>query len=691
MRAALPTESGAVECNGVRVTYEVFGEGDRTIVLMPTWCVVHARIWKMQVPYLSRHFRVITWDGPGNGGADRPPPERADQYAAQAHVEYGLAVLDATSTASGVLVASSGGTHRTLRLAASHADRVDGIVFVGPSTPLSDDHDAEVRAAFVAGDLDGFLDVFMRAAFTEPHSTKPIEDGMGWGRETVMDVLVSSYLADQVGDVDEYREMCARIACPVLVVQGTEDRLTPDSHGRALADAIGANASLVLVEGGGHRTDVRDPVRFSLLLRSFVDRLGPTSPVVAPSRFVRGTHRRPRALYLSSPIGLGHARRDVAIAKELRALRPDLEIDWLAQDPVTRVLDHEGERIHPASEHLVSEAAHIESESAGHDLHCFQAWRRMDETLVANFMVLHDVLDAEHYDLVIGDEAWDADHFLHENPELKRSAFAWLTDFVGWLPVAEGGASEPALTADYNAEMIEHIARYPWVRDRSIFVGNPDDIVTDTFGADLPSIRSWTEEHFDFSGYITGLSPSEVRVDRDELRDALGFQPDELVCIATVGGSSVGTTLLDAVVTAFPLAKAKVPELRMLVVTGPRIDPRSIGELDGLEAVGFVPDLWRHLAACDLAVVQGGLTTAMELTAVGRPFLYFPLLRHFEQQFHVPHRLARYGAGRRMDYATTDREQLASAIVEEVGRPVSYRPVELDGAQRAARLIADLI
>jgi predicted glycosyltransferase len=395
-------------------------------------------------------------------------------------------------------------------------------------------------------------------------------------------------------------------------------------------------------------------------------------------------------LYLSSPIGLGHARRDVAIAKELRSLHPDLEIDWLAQDPVTRVLEYESERIHPASRYLVSEAAHIESESAGHDLHCFQAWRRMDETLVANFMVLHDVLDAEHYDLVIGDEAWDADHFLHENPELKRGAFAWLTDFVGWLPVAEGGPDEPALTADYNAEMIEHIARYPWVRDRSIFVGNPDDIVPDTFGADLPSIRSWTKEHFDFSGYITGFAADAI--DRDQLRHELRFAPDEVVCIATVGGSSVGTALLDAVVDAFPLAKAKLPELRMLVVTGPRIDPNSLdADLDGLDVTGFVPGLHRYLAACDLAIVQGGLTTAMELTAHQRPFIYFPLARHFEQQIHVPHRLQRYGAGRRMDYASTDRDQLASAVVEEVGRAVSYRPVETDGAQRAAQLIAELV
>ena len=234
--------------------------------------------------------------------------------------------------------------------------------------------------------------------------------------------------------------------------------------------------------------------------------------------------RRKRALYVSSPIGLGHAQRDVAIAKELRKLHPDLEIDWLAQDPVTRVLEAEGERIHPASAHLANESRHIESESAEHDLHCFQAWRRMDEILLSNFMVFHDLVESEQYDLWIGDEAWELDYYLHENPEHKRAAYVWLTDFVGWLPMEDGGQHEAYLTADYNAEMIEHIARYRRVRDRALFVGNPDDIVPDSFGPDLPAIRDWTEEHFDFAGYVTGFDPAQF-ADREALRHELGYAP----------------------------------------------------------------------------------------------------------------------------------------------------------------------
>ena len=120
----------------------------------------------------------------------------------------------------------------------------------------------------------------------------------------------------------------------------------------------------------------------------------------------------------------------------------------------------------------------------------------------------------EDYDLWIGDEAWELDYYLHENPEQKRAAYAWFTDFVGWLPMPDGGEREAFLTADYNAEMIEHIARFPRVRDRAIFVGDPGDIVPDAFGPGLPLIRDWTKQHYDFAGYITGFDPRQLATAR---------------------------------------------------------------------------------------------------------------------------------------------------------------------------------
>ena len=171
----------------------------------------------------------------------------------------------------------------------------------------------------------------------------------------------------------------------------------------------------------------------------------------------------------------------------------------------------------------------------------------MDEILVSNFSIFQDLVDTGDYDAVVGDEAWDIDYFWHENPELKRSAYIWMTDFVGWLPAPGTDANEVAITADYNAEMIEHIARFRRVRDRSIFIGDPEDIAPHPFGPDLPLISAWTKQHYEFSGYVSGFTPPEHHA----AREALGYPVDVPVVVVTVGGSGVGRALLEKIISAF--------------------------------------------------------------------------------------------------------------------------------------------
>src|SRR5207248_6241350 len=406
----------------------------------------------------------------------------------------------------------------------------------------------------------------------------------------------------------------------------------------------------------------------------------------------RALHRsRPRALYISSPIGLGHAQRDLAIARALREERPDLEIVWLAQHPVTQDLEAAGEIVHPASKLLANESAHVESEMGEHDLHVFQAWREMDEILLANFMLFHDVVRDDHYDLWLGDEAWELDYYLHENPELKAAPYVFMTDFVGWLPMDDAeGSREADVAADYNAENIEHVERYPYVRDGAVFVGFKDDVVPRHFGPELPFMPDWIERHFDFPGYVLPFDPADY-ADTERLRLEQGLDPKRPLIVASVGGSGVGIHLLRRIAAAFRELRKDVPEARLLLVCGPRIDPRAIEPVEGMQAVGYVHDLFRTLACCDLAVVQGGLTTTMELVANRRPFVYIPLQNHFEQNHHVVHRLRRYGAPAPTPYDETSVAQLAEMMRPRLGAAVDYAPVEADGAARAAQLIAPLL
>ena len=707
MRARHPDRQGIVQSTGTPIHWEVHGDGSPSVLLLPTSPIWHSEQWKGQLHFLARHVRVVTFDGRGNGRSGRP--DEAAAYRDDLVLADIVAVLDATATNRAVVVGLCHGTFWAVQLAVLHPDRVLGLIAFEPGVPFIAPRHQHYVEAFGRWDDEipepvgweqcnrrywesqwpSFADFFFHQLLPEPHSTKHHDDAVSWALGTTGDIMVKDVASGALGPAHTEAtvvEMCRSIKCPVLVVHGDADMCQPVARGRALAELTGGE--LVVMEGVGHCPPAREPVRSNLIVKDFVDRW--RSPTMKQTTWTRAMSRPRRALYLSSPIGLGHARRDVAIAKELATRRPDLQIDWLAQDPVTRVLEAEGERVHPASRWLASESAHVASEAEGHDLHCFQALRTMDEILVANFMVFQEVVDDGDYDLVICDEAWDVDHFWHENPELKRSSLAWMTDFVGFLPMPDGGEREAFVTADYNAEMIEHIERYPRIRDRAIFVGDTADVVPDTFGPLLPGIREWTEEHYSFAGYVTGFQPpDEERV--ADLRARRGYRPDEKICVGAVGGSGVGRALLELVIAAYPAARKAVPELRLVVVAGPRIDPASLTQHDGVEIIGYVEHLHELLSICDLGIVQGGLTTTMELTAAKRPFLYFPLRHHFEQNFHVRHRLDRYRAGTCMDFHQTEPDQLAEAMAGELARPIDYVDVATDGAARAASLIAELV
>ena len=300
-RARYPDSSGYTERSGVRLYYEVYGSGEPTVFLLPTWSIIHSRHWKMQIPYLARHCRVLTFDGRGNGRSDRPATGYGEaEFAADA-----LAVMDATGTERAVLVSLSVGAQRALLLAAEQPDRVAGAVFICPAVPLAalpaertrypwdevldtDEGWAKDNLYYWLRDYRGFLEFFFSQVFTEPHSTKPTEDGVGWGLETTAETLVATCLIDDgLGD-EATRELCGQVSCPVLVVQGTADAITGPGMGIALAAETGGD--LVLLDGSGHGPHARDPVKVNLIMRDFaaprpLPRAGRAARRAASARF----------------------------------------------------------------------------------------------------------------------------------------------------------------------------------------------------------------------------------------------------------------------------------------------------------------------------------------------------------------------------------------------------------------------
>ncbi len=682
--ARAPDDAGHLTRDGVRVWWESYGSGERAVLLLPSWTIVHSRMWKSQVPYLARHARVVTFDARGSGLSDAPDDQAA--YADAETIADAIAILDHLGIGSVAAAGLSRGGRYALELAAAHPDRVRAVLAVAPAVPHLTEEPAwrdrgwdKDTPEYWQRDFRGFLEFFFTQALPEAHSTKPIEDAVAWGLDTTPEVLAMTRAEQGVADRAAAEALCRAVRCPVVVAQGSEDRIVPPQRGARVAELTGGR--LVVLEGSGHMPQARDPVRVNLLLRDVV--CGPQPP----GRWARPRTQPLRALLVSSPIGLGHAWRDVRIAEALRRRVPGLVVEWLAQAPVTSVLEARGETIHPASAELASEAEHIDAEAGEHRLHAFQAIRRMDEILCANFMLFLDVVRETRYDLWIGDEAWELDRFLHENPELKTAPFAWLTDFVGWLPLPAGGEREAALCADANADMLGLVERNPRVRDVALYLGEPGDVVGETFGPGLPAIRAWTERHLRPIGYVATGAPG----DRAALRAAEGWDPDDVVCLVAVGGSGTGGALLRRAVAALPALRERIPRLRMVAAAGPRLDPGSLPEADGLEVRGYVHEGHRLALACDVALAQGGLATTMELVDAGRPFVAVPLDDHFEQQRHVRHRLDRHGARSWLPWAEATPAALAAAVATALESGARYRPVPRDGAAVAASALAALL
>lgn len=291
MRAREPDTSGTVSsADGVSIAFEVSGDGEPTLVLLPSAPIIHSRQWKGQVPYLSRRNRVVTYDGRGNGRSGRPT-EAAD-FADDRFVEDLAAVMDGTATRQAVLVGLCGdGVWRAIRYASDHPERVLGIVAFAVGVPrLTPSHPHYVAAGSTFDeelpayegwqkmnrhhwrrDYRDWVTFFFGEVISEPHSTKAIEDTVGWAVEASVDSMIADAEATFALDVEAVEAICRSVRCPMLLVHGTEDTCQPIARAERLSELTGA--PLIVIEGADHLIPARHPVKANLLIRDFVDSL----------------------------------------------------------------------------------------------------------------------------------------------------------------------------------------------------------------------------------------------------------------------------------------------------------------------------------------------------------------------------------------------------------------------------------
>ena len=395
-----------------------------------------------------------------------------------------------------------------------------------------------------------------------------------------------------------------------------------------------------------------------------------------------------RVLYVSGSIGLGHVTRDLAVARELRALEPRVELHWLAAPPASDVLAAKGEILVPECARYRCETDQAEAAAHGGHLSLTTYVYRALGCWLHNARVFGDAARHGQFDVIVGNETYEVvvAYVFGMNVLPADVPFIMMYDFYG-LDVTTHNPLERLGTWGLNFVWAQEWRVTTQRNNAAIFFGEPEDVPDRPFGIFLPNRRRHAEKHVEFIGYPLGFDCETIR-DQPGLRAALGYGPEPLV-ICTIGGTAVGSSLLELCGRAYPLVAQRLPDLRMVLVCGPRIDHTTLDIPQGVERHGMVPDLYKHIAVCDLAVVQGGGTTTLEVTALRRPFLFFPIEGHSEQEVTVASRLARQGAGVRMTQGHTTPSSLADAIVANVGREVTYAQIPAEGARRAAKIILE--
>ncbi len=396
-----------------------------------------------------------------------------------------------------------------------------------------------------------------------------------------------------------------------------------------------------------------------------------------------------RILYVSGSIGLGHVTRDLAIAGQLRRQCPEVELSWLAAHPATLLLKEAGEKLLPEADIYANDNIPAENAAKGFGMNVLKYASNTRREWAHNVKIFKQITRKEQFDLVIGDETYEIGIGLAMKLVRLEVPFVMIYDCLGLDSVTKSP--------------IEKMGVYTWNRiwakcDRKLlscqknlglFAGELEDIPDKGLGFLLPDRRDHARTYYKFTGYILPFEPAEY-TDKAKVRTKLGYGREPLV-VCSIGGTSIGKDLLELCGKTYPIIKQTIPDLRMVLICGPRLVVEDLKVPEEVEVRGYVRALYEHFAASDLAIVQGGGTTTLELTALRRPFLYFPLANHCEQQIHVAERLAKHQAGLKMVYSETTPEILAEKVIANLGKEVNYPPIPVNGAQKAAQLISQLL
>ncbi len=394
---------------------------------------------------------------------------------------------------------------------------------------------------------------------------------------------------------------------------------------------------------------------------------------------------KPNVLFISWQGGMGHVTRDLAIVKELYKIAPQVQVRWMAHPQAAQFLRQAGETLLPECDQVADYnqiGAQIVSDF---HLDLVKYAKLSDAPKRQNARLAEQVQNKYRFDLIVGDEIYGILFALAQGDIHLDCPVIMIEDFISYRSLTKNPLMRffafiknrgLAQSVEKTSAQITHL-----------FVGEWEDVPNRAFDYFLPNCRDFARQYYQVIGHIVRFDPKKYQ-NKAAIRQKLGYSSEPLIICAT-GGTGAGKELLELCGRAYALLKQEIANLHMVFVCGELygLEPPRLPE--GAEMYSFLPNIYEHYAASDLAIIVGGGTTSIELTALGKPFLFFPLENQFDQQLYVSERIARHGIGVRMEYRQTTPQMMANAIKENMGRSVEIGDIPFDGAVKAAQIIAE--
>lgn len=392
----------------------------------------------------------------------------------------------------------------------------------------------------------------------------------------------------------------------------------------------------------------------------------------------------PNILFVSWQGGMGHVTRDLAIVKELRKIAPEINVSWIAHPQAAKFLLDSGEKLIPETKEVSDYNLVGAQILQNFRLDLVKYAKLSSNPKQNNAKLLEKVQNKYQFDLIVGDEIYGPLVALAKGNIKLNVPIIMIEDFIRYQSLSKNPLMR--IVAFSKNRLLSSSVEKTASQITHFFVGEWEDIPNKRFDIFLPHCRDFAKKHYEIIGYILRFDPKKYQ-NKKEIREKLGYGSEQLVICAT-GGTAAGKELLELCGKAYTILKKEISDLRMIFVCGELYGKEPPKLPPDVELHRFLHNIYEHYAACDLAVVVGGGTTTIELTALKVPFIFFPIDNQFDQQIYVSNRILRHKAGIRMEYRKTTPEKMAVVIKDNIGKKPDTPKIPFNGAQKAAEIIA---